>query len=95
MHAYAYARKSFGYAMEQLGYFYLEVPRSDVESHDLYITTMEGMYNRFRSEARKLSSKYEFTKGQIKALGLDPLYTWIVEDENPAGPNDSAFVRYH
>ena len=70
MQAYAYARKSFSYAMEQMGYFYLEVPRQDVDSHDLYWTTMEGMYNRFRNEARTLSPKYEFSKGQIKALGL-------------------------
>ena len=79
--------------MEQLGYLYLEVPRKDVESHGLYWVLLEGMYLRLRNEARKLSPKYEFTKGQVNALGLDPLYTWIVEDENPSASNDSAFVQ--
>ena len=93
MKSYAYARKSFSYAMEQLGHFYLEVPRKDVESHDIYWEMMGGMYRRFRSEARRLSPKYEFTKGQIKALGLDPFYTWIMEEEDSSASNASAFVQ--
>ena len=93
MQSYAYAKKSFSYAMEQLGYFYLEVPRKDVESHNIYWEILEGMYQGYRREAIKLSPKYEFTKGQIKALGLDPFYTWIMEDENPAASNASAFVQ--
>ena len=93
MKSYAYAKKSFSYAMEQLGYFYLEVPRKDVESHNIYWEILEGMYQGYRREARKLSPKYEFTKGQIKALGLDPFYTWIMEEEDPSASNASAFVQ--
>lgn len=36
MKAYAYADKPFRFAMEQLGYLHLEVPRYEVDSHAVY-----------------------------------------------------------
>jgi len=91
--AYAYAKKPFGYAMRQLGYLYLEVPREEVASHSLYWNMLEGMYKNYRREARRLSRDSSFSKGQIRVLGLDPFYTWIIEDETPSASSDSAFVQ--
>lgn len=79
--------------MKQLGYLYLETPREEVVSQALYWNLLEGMYQGCHREARKLSSKYSFSKKQIKILGLDPLYTWIMEEENPSASHVSAFTQ--
>jgi hypothetical protein len=93
MKAYAFARKPFDYAMDQLRFLNLETPRQDVASHSLYWEILGGMYDDYKYEARKLSRDFCFSRAQLAVLGLDPFYTWIMEDENPSASHASAFTQ--
>ncbi|MCK5133887.1 MAG: hypothetical protein KAR40_17265 [Candidatus Sabulitectum sp.] len=93
MKAYAFAGKSYKYAMEQLSLLALETPRLDVESHTIYWDLMEDMYDDYQREARRISRDRIFSKAQLETLGIDPFYTWIKEDENPSVSFASAFTQ--
>lgn len=93
MKAYAYAGKSFDYCMTQLGCLSLETPLSDVASHALIRKRLESLFQGYTREARRLSLGLYFTKAQLEVLGIDPLFTWIKEDEDPSASAASAFTQ--
>lgn len=93
MKAFAFAGKSYEYAIKRLSFLALETPRPDVESHTIYWDSMEDMYNEYRSEARRISRDRIFSNSQLETLGIDPFYTWIKEDENPSASFASAFTH--
>jgi len=93
MKAFAFAGKTFEYAVKRLFFLALETPRSDVDTHTIYWDLMVNMYNEHRWEARRISRDLIFSKSQIKSLGIDPFYTWIMEDENPSASFASAFTH--
>jgi len=93
MKVFAFAGKSYEYAMKRLSFLALETPRSDVESHTIYWDLMKDMYNEYKWEARRISRDYIFSNSQLKTLDIDPLYTWIKEDENPSASFASAFTH--
>jgi len=93
MKAYAFAGKPLAYCMTQLSFLALETPRADVPFHQLIRNRLEGLYDGFRREARSISPFRDFSPAQLEVLGIDPLYTWIVEDEDPLTSAASAFTQ--
>lgn len=93
MKAYAFAGKPFAYCMTQLSFLALETPRADVPFHQLIRNRLEGLYDGFRREARSISPFRDFSPAQLEVLGIDPLFTWIVEDEDPSASAASAFTQ--
>lgn len=93
MKAYAFAGKPFDYCMYQLGFLCLETPRSDVDSHVIIRDRLGSLYDGLRREAKRLSPGLEFSKAQLEVLGIDPFYTWIVENEDPSASEASALMQ--
>ncbi len=91
--AYAYAGKPFDYSMQQLSYLCLEIPRPDVPHHKFFRDRLKSLFEGFRRDAIRMSPSLEFSKAQLEVIGIDPLYTWIVEEEDPSASEASALIQ--
>lgn len=93
MKAYAFAGKPLGYALEQLRILGFEAPRSEVPSHRIMYGLYEGLYKQFNRECRLFGLPGQFSCLQARSLNIDPLYSWIMADEDPNASPESAFVN--
>lgn len=84
--AYAFAGKSFEYALAQLSYMHLEVPKADNPTHAPIYNIYEGQFLKFKCEAKLADRMLEFSSDQAEAFDIDPMYTWIKEEDNPTSP---------
>jgi len=84
--AYAFAGKDLDFALEHLRNLHLETPDSSNELHEFEFEQAEALFLYHQRNARKMSPDMEFTKGQAKSLGIDPVYTWLKEEDDPQSP---------
>ena len=91
--AYAYAGKSFEYALQKLSKMRFETPKPDKENHLPYLRKYRAVFNGFRTQALRKSKTFQYTPAEIEELGVDPFYTWILEGEKGTPNDKAAFVQ--